>query len=153
MKRRSFVKETAAGAALAAAVYSASSIQGCKSSGSRKNFTKGNASQRNYNDTYTGQFLNRVAFPMGGIGAGMICLEGTGTLSHVSLRHVPNVFNEPLTFSAVYYSDGSTSGARVLEGPVPAWKVFGSQGTGNGAGGTSYGLPRFAEARGDRCQT
>jgi uncharacterized protein (DUF608 family) len=84
---------------------------------------------------------------MGGIGAGMICLEGTGTLSHVSLRHEPQVFNEPLIFNAVYFNDGSGGTARVLEGPVPAWKIFGSRGTGNGAAGTSYGLPRFAEAR------
>ncbi len=145
MKRRSFVKETAAGAALAAAVYSTSSIQGCKSSSSRKNSTKGNASQRNYNDTYTGQFLNRVAFPLGGIGAGMICLEGTGALSHFSQRNKPDIFNEPLTFSAICIK-GSPNIARVLEGPVPNWKVFGNPDTGNGAGGKSYGLPRFAGA-------
>ena len=36
--------------------------------------------------------------------------------------------------------------ARVLEGPVPTWKIFGAPGAGNGAGGTSFGLPRFASA-------
>ena len=145
MKRRSFVKETAAGAALAAAVYSASSIQGCKSSGSGKKSTKGDASERNYNDTYTGEFLNRLAFPLGGIGAGMLCLEGTGALSHFSLRNKPDIFNEPLTFSAICIK-GKPNIARVLEGPVPGWKVFGNPGTGNGAAGKSYGLPRFARA-------
>ena len=39
-----------------------------------------------YNDVYSDANLNRIAFPMGGMGAGMICLEGTGALSHVSLR-------------------------------------------------------------------
>jgi hypothetical protein len=34
----------------------------------------------------------------------------------------------------------------VLEGPVPGRKLFGASGTGNGAGGTTYGLPRFANA-------
>jgi uncharacterized protein (DUF608 family) len=34
----------------------------------------------------------------------------------------------------------------VLEGPIPDWKCFGRPGTGNGAGGTSYGLPRFSRA-------
>ena len=145
MKRRSFMTETAAGAALAAVVYSASSIQGCKSSGGRKNSTKGNASQRDYNNTHTGQFLNRVAFPLGGIGAGMICLEGTGALSHFSLRNRPEIFNEPLTFSAICIK-GKSNIARVLEGPVPGWKVFGNPNTGNGAPGKSYGLPRFARA-------
>ena len=35
------------------------------------------------------------------MGAGMICLEGTGALSHVSLRHKPEVFNEPCVFAAL----------------------------------------------------
>ncbi|HKJ67808.1 MAG TPA: GH116 family glycosyl hydrolase, partial [bacterium] len=34
---------------------------------------------------------------------------------------------------------------RVLEGPVPDYKIFGNRGTGNGAAGSSYGLPRFQE--------
>ncbi|MBN1466913.1 hypothetical protein JXA02_14260 [candidate division KSB1 bacterium] len=77
------------------------------------------------------------------MGAGMICLEGTGALSHFSLRHEPDIFNEPFTFAAVSIKGGC---ARVLEGPVPTWKIFGSPNTGNGAGGTSYGLPRFDRA-------
>lgn len=48
------------------------------------------------------------------------------------------------------FSSGSWKGkprvARVLEGPVPAWKIFGAPGAGNGAAGTSFGLPRFSEA-------
>jgi len=98
-----------------------------------------------YNGIYTGERLNRVAFPMGGIGAGMICLEGTGALSHFSLRHKPEVFNEPCTFAALSVK-GQPKSARVLEGSVPAWKKFGAPGTGNGAAGTSFGLPRFREA-------
>lgn len=54
-----------------------------------------------YNSVYAGERLNRIAFPMGGIGAGMVCLEGTGALSHVSLRNHPDVFNEPMVFAAV----------------------------------------------------
>jgi len=100
---------------------------------------------RRYNDTYTGDRLNRVAFPMGGMGAGMICLEGTGALSHFSLRHRPDMFNEPLAFSAVCVTGGANI-PRVLEGPVPKWKAFGMPGAGNGAGGTSWGFPRFRSA-------
>jgi len=92
---------------------------------------------------YTGERLNRIAFPMGGIGAGMVCLEGTGALSHVSLRHKPEVFNGPLIFSALYIKDAET--ARVLEGPVPKWKAFGPAGTGNGGRGNCFGLPRFSD--------
>lgn len=100
---------------------------------------------RSYNGPYAGAYLNRIAFPMGGIGAGMICLEGTGALSHVSVRNRPDVFNEPTTFAALSVK-GHERGAKILEGPVPQWKYFGRPGTGNGASGTSFGLPRFSEA-------
>src|SRR6185369_17173330 len=50
-----------------------------------------------YNGPHTGERLNRIAFPLGGMGAGMLCLEGTGALSHFSLRNRPEVFNEPCT--------------------------------------------------------
>lgn len=103
------------------------------------------SARRLYNVDYSGEYLNRVAFPLGGIGAGMLCLEGTGALSHVSLRNKPEVFNEPCTFAAISIK-GENGIARVLEGPVPPWKIFGAPGTGNGAGGTSFGLPRFASA-------
>jgi hypothetical protein len=95
---------------------------------------------------YTGSHLDRVAFPLGGIGAGMLCVEGTGALSHVSLRHRPEVTHEPQAFAALHVKGAKT--ARVLEGPVPMWKAFGSQSgePGNGLSGRTYGLPRFAEA-------
>ena len=101
--------------------------------------------KHNYNDVYTGENLNRIAFPMGGMGAGMICLEGTGALSHVSLRGQPEVMHEPLMFAALSIK-GENAISRVLEGPVPTWKIFGTAASGNGLGGTDYGLPRFATA-------
>lgn len=108
--------------------------------------TTDHETKRNYNGPYTGHYLNRVAFPIGGMGAGMICLEGTGAISHVSLRNQPDIFKEPCSFAAISIK-GVDYGAKVLEGPVPAWKVFGSPGTGNGASGSSYGLPRFENAK------
>jgi uncharacterized protein (DUF608 family) len=111
-----------------------------------KAVAKGAEPQGKYNGEYAGERLNRVAFPMGGLGAGMICLEGTGAVSHVSLRNKPEVFHEPCTFGALCVK-GQPQVARVLEGPVPGWKLFGQPGTGNGASGTSFGLPRFREAR------
>jgi uncharacterized protein (DUF608 family) len=87
---------------------------------------------------------------MGGIGAGMISLEGTGALSQVSLRHRPEVYHEPQVFAALHVQGAKT--ARVLEGPVPMWKALGSVApsglseAGNGLTGRTYGLPRFAEA-------
>jgi len=94
--------------------------------------------------------LDRIAFPLGGIGAGMISMEGTGALSQVSLRHRPDVYHEPQAFAALHVKGAKT--ARVLEGPVPMWKAFGSVAgnrfgePGNGLTGCTYGLPRFAGA-------
>jgi len=105
----------------------------------------GTAASRPYNGIYEGETLNRVAFPLGGIGAGMICLEGTGAISHVSIRHRMDAFHEPYTFAALCIK-GQPHVARVLEGPVPAWKVFGLPRTGRGADRSSYGLPRFDTA-------
>ncbi|HEY4205185.1 MAG TPA: GH116 family glycosyl-hydrolase, partial [Puia sp.] len=100
---------------------------------------------RKYNSTYTGEYLNRPAFPVGGLGAGMFCLEGSGAISHMSVRNKPEIFLEPSLFAAITVK-GFKNGAKVLEGPVPAWKFFGQRGTGNGAAGTTFGLPRFAKA-------
>jgi hypothetical protein len=56
-----------------------------------KNKTADISPRRKYNGEYKNEFLNRVAFPMGGIGAGMICMEGTGALSHVSIKNKPDI--------------------------------------------------------------
>jgi uncharacterized protein (DUF608 family) len=98
-----------------------------------------------YNKSYTGEYLNRIAFPVGGIGAGMFCLEGTGAISHMSVRNRPQVFNEPCMFAAISLK-GFENGAKVLEGPVPGWKRFGQPNSGNGSPGATYGFPRFSDA-------
>jgi len=141
--RRSFLKTSVAAVG---AVGAAGSVAGEAVSEQRLEAAPGQASARRvYNGPYSGAHLDRVAFPLGGMGAGMIALEGTGALSHVSLRHRPEVFNEPLVFAALWVS-GAPSVARVLEGPVPAWKLYGRPEAANGLGGTSYGLPRFRNA-------
>lgn len=56
------------------------------------------------------------------------------------------MFTEPVTFGALCVK-GEPNVARALEGPVPDWKKFGQAGSGNGASGTAFGLPRFREAR------
>lgn len=101
--------------------------------------------EREFNGIYRDEYLNRIAFPIGGIGAGMFCLEGTGAISHVSLRNHPDVMNEPYAFAAIYVK-GCPLGAKVLEGQVPAWKLFGPVQSGLGRGDKTYGLPRFEEA-------
>jgi hypothetical protein len=102
------------------------------------------AAARAFNTAYSGEHLEQVAFPMGGIGAGTICLEGAGALSHVSIRNRPEIFNEPCIFAAIAIK-ANPAAARVLEGPVPKRKIF-AAGSGLGFPGATYGLPRFAEA-------
>jgi len=98
-----------------------------------------------FNGSYSGKNLDRIAFPIGGIGAGMFCVEGTGAISHMSVRNRPQIFNEPLMFAAISVK-GAENGALVLEGPVPEWKRFGQPNSGNGSPGTTFGLPRFENA-------
>jgi len=100
---------------------------------------------RPYNTPYHNEYLNRVAFPIGGIGAGMFCMEGTGAISHMSVKNRPDIFNEPGIFAAVSVK-GIKNGAKVLEGPVPDWKKFGQRDAGNGLGGATTGLPHFRNA-------
>lgn len=104
------------------------------------------ATTHSFNGSYHGKFTDRVAFPIGGIGAGMFCLEGTGAISHMSVRHNPEIFFEPAMFAAISIK-GRPGGAKVLEKKVPDWKKFGQRDAGlGGTGGATWGLPRFADA-------
>src|SRR4051812_4415710 len=151
-KRRSFLKNIAIGS-VGAAVAPTTIIQAKEKEYSAveneknefdRNIPK-TSQRRKYNKPYKDEYLNRVAFPIGGIGAGMFCIEGTGAISHMSVRNKPDIFNEPAMFAAISVK-GMKNGAKVLEGQVPEWKFFGQRGTGNGAAGTTFGLPRFKKA-------
>ncbi len=142
MPRREFLKLSAATAGAVGGLGASGASPAQQISAPKESVAR---SRRDYNGRYAGEFINQVACPMGGIGAGMICLEGAGALSHVSLRNHPDVFNEPCIFAALALA-GARPGARVLEGPVPARKIFGLPGSGTGFGGTTYGLPRFKKA-------
>lgn len=99
-----------------------------------------------FNGDYSGRYLDRIAFPIGGMGAGMFCFDGTGSISHLSIKNRPELFNEPVAYAAISVK-GVKNGAKVLEAQVPEWKLFGPAGTGTGAPGKSYGLPRFETGR------
>lgn len=146
-KRRSFLKTMTGlgvGATVLPADLIASDVQG-QDAGSLSDHNVSDSGTRKYNAPYSGEHLNRLAFPIGGIGAGMFCLEGTGAISHMSVRNKPDIFNEPSLFAAIHIK-GLKNGVKVLEGQVPDWKMFGQRGTGNGAAGSTYGLPRFEHA-------
>ncbi len=144
MPRRTFLSLSAASLGGLGVVSTADAESGGQADRPLRN-RGGAKAEHAYNGEYRSDCLNQVAFPMGGMGAGMICLEGTGALSHVSLRNRPDVFNEPCVFAAISLK-GKTRVARVLEGPVPTRKLFGPANSAAGAPGTTYGLPRFAAA-------
>ena len=71
--------------------------------------------------TYTGDELNYVGFPLGGLGAGSFCVEGTGAFSAFSLKNEPDLNLEPPLFAAVTVK-GETPVSRVIEGRCPSTK-------------------------------
>ncbi len=147
--RRAFLETAVAAGAAVAVTAKTTKTEAQAPAGqtvdTRKPASRRTAPARPFNGPYDGPFLNRVAFPIGGIGAGMFCLEGTGAVSHMSVRNTIQMYHEPCMFAAISVR-GAKTPARVVEGPVPDWKVYGSPGTGNGAAGSSYGFPRFAQA-------
>jgi uncharacterized protein (DUF608 family) len=146
-KRRAFLKTLTLGGLGAAAPVQlvSAAASGPAEQQNEKPASPGKPSgKRAYNGPYTGDYLNRVAFPIGGLGAGMFCLEGTGAISHMSVHNRPEVFNEPAMFAAICLK-GIGQGAKVLEGQVPQWKYFGRPGSGNGLAGSTLGLPRFTQ--------
>ena len=114
MPRRKFLKISAATAGVLGAVGGG----GAETASAQKAPATEAPGGRRFGAPYADEYLNQIAFPMGGLGAGMICLEGTGALSHVSLRNRPEIFHEPCVFAAVSIR-GQPGSARVVEGPVP----------------------------------
>lgn len=96
---------------------------------------------------FTDKQLDMIAFPMGGIGAGMLCLQGRGSLGNVSIRHRPDYRLNPNLFSAVSVKQNGQWVSRVVEAPVPDHNVFECAPEGGLGFSTalSYGLPRFSK--------
>ena len=117
--RRFFLKNISVGsiAALMAPEDLLSKSSDAERSSSKKNEPKStfNDARKRYNEAYTNEYLNRVAFPIGGMGAGMFCMEGTGAISHMSIRNKPDVFNEPGLFAAISVKE-LKNGAKVMRG-------------------------------------
>jgi uncharacterized protein (DUF608 family) len=95
----------------------------------------------------------QIAMPMGGIGAGCICLNGQGGLQDFSIRHKPAIsavadghgFTDAAF--ALLHIKGENGTTRLLEGPMPPEKIYdqGLKGQGFRQGGFE-GLPRFADS-------
>jgi len=96
--------------------------------------------------TYTGRKLDEIAFPLGGIGTGMISLGGWGQFHDFEIFNRPSkglMFN--YTFFTLYAKQGDEEPVtRVLQGPV------GGTYTGGGSGVTRMdgsGLPHMRECK------
>ena len=96
---------------------------------------------RPHHRNYVGDSKDHIAYPIGGLGSGMFCIEGSGAISNMSVHHFPDLFHEPCAYAAIYVGGK----AKVLESPVPGYKIFGRNEGGMGVGGTTWGLPRYAE--------
>jgi len=104
--------------------------------------------------TFSGDTATQVAMPLGGIGAGSICLNGYGGLQDFAIHERPATTGLPVTFSsnssqaafAVLHVKGSPSVTKLVEGPFPPFKIFdqGLQGQGLRRAGFE-GFPRFAK--------
>lgn len=99
--------------------------------------------------TYAGSNLLQIAMPMGGIGAGCICLNGQGGLQDFSIHHQPAISALPdghvpgnASFAILHIKDDKTT--RLVEGPFPVERIY-DQGLKNQGyrGGGHEGLPRF----------
>ncbi|WP_394795590.1 GH116 family glycosyl hydrolase [Armatimonas sp.] len=101
---------------------------------------------------YEGAKLLQIAMPMGGIGAGTVCLNGHGGLQDFSIRHKPTLSALPDGHGyydgafALLHIKGETPITRLVEGPLPPEKLYdqGLQAQGYRKGGHE-GLPRFSE--------
>lgn len=95
-----------------------------------------------YDSVFPEDRIEHIAYPIGGLGSGMFAIEGTGAISHMSLHHQPDLFNEPCMFAAIHV-DGLENGTKVVEAPVPDYKKYGRRECGQGLPNTTYGLPHF----------
>src|SRR5216683_5666236 len=100
--------------------------------------------------TFTGDRATQIALPLGGIGAGCICLNGYGGLQDFSIWNHPSTTALPEGFAssqagfAILHVKGASPVTKLVEGPFPILKIYeqGLQGQGYRRGGFE-GLPRF----------
>jgi uncharacterized protein (DUF608 family) len=102
--------------------------------------------------TFSGDRATQVAMPIGGLGAGCICINGSGGMQDFSIHTHPETTALPAGFTsnspeaafAILRVKGTAPVTKLIEGPFPPFKIFdqGLQGQGLRRGG-SEGFPRF----------
>jgi uncharacterized protein (DUF608 family) len=151
--RRDFLKATSS-AAIAAAATPALSVQAGAATPETeaRPFTPAELFESGPQRTFSGDKATQVAMPIGGIGAGCICMNGYGGLQDFSIRTRPENTALPAEFSAnspeaafaILHVKGGPGISKLVEGPFPPFKIFdqGLQGQGLRRGGFE-GFPRF----------
>ena len=76
---------------------------------------------RDYNEKYTGEYTSRIAFPIGGLGTGMFCVEGSGAISNMNIRHKTEMLNEPTMFAGLYLKGVDNCCGRTSTGLEKIW--------------------------------
>ena len=76
--RRKFIKHVGLGSV--AAGFMPASLSAKASNRNPVDDDVKNISAHAFNQTYSGEYLKRIAFPVGGMGAGMFCIEGSGAV-------------------------------------------------------------------------
>ncbi len=98
--------------------------------------------------TFSGDNATQIAVPLGGIGAGCVCLNGFGGLQDFSIWNHPATTALPEGSSkaafALLHIKGDAGITKLVEGPYPAGRIYdqGLQSEGNWRGGFE-GFPRF----------
>ena len=88
--------------------------------------------QPNAQRTFSGDRATQVSMPVGGLGAGCICVNGSGGLQDFSIRTRPETTALPTGFTAnspeagfaILHIKGATPVTKLVEGPFPAFKIF-----------------------------
>lgn len=99
---------------------------------------------------FSGPQLLQVAMPMGGLGAGSVCLSGHGAIQDFAIRNKPAFTALPDGHTvqdaafAILHIKGDRPMTRLLEGPLPPERIYdqGLQAQGYRHGGYE-GMPRF----------
>src|SRR3954452_297639 len=145
--RRDFLKATSSAALAAAAPASAGVAEEVSPP-----FSSGELFESGPQRTFSGENTTQIALPIGGIGAGSVCMNGYGGLQDFSIRTRPENTampagfraNSPEAAFAIVHIGGANGATKLVEGPFPPFKIFdqGLQGQGLRRGGFE-GFPRF----------
>ncbi len=100
--------------------------------------------------TFTQDALLQIAMPLDGIGAGCSCLNGCGGFQDFSIHHQPTTTALPAgrrgaeAAFAVLHVEGAQPLTLLVEGPLPAGKIYDQGVQAQGYGERVHdGFPRF----------